>query len=145
MQILWPNAKVSDGSQPPMTFDLSLRESAGSRSLDRLVMQGTRPNVKTRFHNVNADRFERRSAPNGTRPVPRLTPNTIRTLQLLRLILSPTVVLTRNTSKLQRRKCRLNAHNGSKLSHSRRKNNGPNVVCGSRKPESWRLLAPAIC
>src|SRR5664280_2878524 len=31
------NAKVSDGSQPPMTFDLSLSESAGSRSLDRLV------------------------------------------------------------------------------------------------------------
>ena len=29
--------KVSDGSQPPMTFDLSLSESAGSRSLDRLV------------------------------------------------------------------------------------------------------------
>jgi hypothetical protein len=34
-----PNAKVSDGSQPPMTFDLSLSESAGSRSLDRLVRQ----------------------------------------------------------------------------------------------------------
>ena len=32
-----PNAKVSDGSQPPMTFDLSLSESAGSRSLHRLV------------------------------------------------------------------------------------------------------------
>jgi len=32
-----PNAKVSDGSQPPMAFDLSLSESAGSRSLDRLV------------------------------------------------------------------------------------------------------------
>jgi hypothetical protein len=32
-----PNGKVSDGSQPPMTFDLSLSESAGSRSLDRLV------------------------------------------------------------------------------------------------------------
>jgi hypothetical protein len=29
------NAKVSDGSQPPMTFDLSQRESARSRSLDR--------------------------------------------------------------------------------------------------------------
>ena len=27
--------KVSDGSQPPITFDLSLSESAGSRSLDR--------------------------------------------------------------------------------------------------------------
>jgi len=27
--------KVSDGSQPPMTFDLSLSESAGSRSLHR--------------------------------------------------------------------------------------------------------------
>jgi hypothetical protein len=26
-----PNAKVSDGSQPPMTSDLSLSESAGSR------------------------------------------------------------------------------------------------------------------
>jgi hypothetical protein len=32
-----PNAKVSDGSQPPVTFDLCLRESAGSRSLHRLV------------------------------------------------------------------------------------------------------------
>ena len=32
-----PNAKVSDGSQPPMMFDLSLSETAGSRSLDRLV------------------------------------------------------------------------------------------------------------
>jgi hypothetical protein len=31
------NVKVSDGSQPPMTFDLSLSESAGSRSLDRWV------------------------------------------------------------------------------------------------------------
>jgi len=31
------NAEVSDGSQPPMTFDLSLGESAGSRSLNRLV------------------------------------------------------------------------------------------------------------
>ena len=31
------NAKVSDGSQPPLTFDLSLSESAGSRSLDRFV------------------------------------------------------------------------------------------------------------
>ncbi len=27
--------EVSDGSQPPMTFDWTLRESAGSRSLDR--------------------------------------------------------------------------------------------------------------
>ncbi len=33
----WANEKVSDGSQPPMTFDLSLSESAGSRSLHRLV------------------------------------------------------------------------------------------------------------
>ena len=32
-----PNGKVSDGSQPPLTLDLSLSESAGSRSLDRLV------------------------------------------------------------------------------------------------------------
>ncbi len=32
-----PNGKVSDGSQPPMTFDLSLSESAGSRSLHRRV------------------------------------------------------------------------------------------------------------
>jgi hypothetical protein len=31
------NAKVSDGSQSPMTFGLSLSESAGSRSLHRLV------------------------------------------------------------------------------------------------------------
>jgi len=28
-----PNAKVSDGRQPPLTFDLSLSESAGSRPL----------------------------------------------------------------------------------------------------------------
>ena len=34
---LLPNAKVSDGSQPPMTLYMSLRESAGSRSLDSLV------------------------------------------------------------------------------------------------------------
>ena len=33
----WSNEKVSDGSQPPMAFDLSLSESAGSRSLDRLL------------------------------------------------------------------------------------------------------------
>ena len=33
-----PNVKVSDGSQPPMTFHLSLSESAGSRSLDRFVV-----------------------------------------------------------------------------------------------------------
>ena len=33
-----PNAKVSDGSQPPMTFGLSLSETAGSRSLDRRVL-----------------------------------------------------------------------------------------------------------
>jgi hypothetical protein len=32
-----PNAKVSDGCQPPLTFDLCLSESAGSRSLHRLV------------------------------------------------------------------------------------------------------------
>lgn len=31
------NGEVSDGSQPPMTLNLSLSESAGSRSLDRLV------------------------------------------------------------------------------------------------------------
>ena len=31
-----PNAKVSERSQPPMTFDLSLSESAGSGSLHRL-------------------------------------------------------------------------------------------------------------
>ena len=34
-----PNAKVSDGSQSPVAFDLSLSESAGSRSLHRLVGQ----------------------------------------------------------------------------------------------------------
>ena len=32
-----PNDQVSDGSQPAMTFDFSVSESAGSRSLDRLV------------------------------------------------------------------------------------------------------------
>ncbi len=32
-----PNIKVNDESQPPMTFDVSLSESAGSRSLDGLV------------------------------------------------------------------------------------------------------------
>ena len=35
--IVAPNAKVSDGSQPPMTWYLSVSESAGSRSLHRLV------------------------------------------------------------------------------------------------------------
>src|SRR5205814_4242382 len=35
------NAKVSDGSQPLMTFDLSLNQSAGSRSLHRLVGPST--------------------------------------------------------------------------------------------------------
>jgi len=30
-------AQRNDGSQPPVVFDLSLSESAGSRSLDRLV------------------------------------------------------------------------------------------------------------
>ena len=38
---LKPNAKVSDGSQPPLTFDLSLSETAGSRSLDHLVRHST--------------------------------------------------------------------------------------------------------
>ena len=33
----WPNIKVSDGRQPPMTFGLSLSDSAASRSLHRLV------------------------------------------------------------------------------------------------------------
>jgi hypothetical protein len=33
----WLNGKVSDGSQPPMALDLSASETAGSRSLDRLV------------------------------------------------------------------------------------------------------------
>ena len=42
------NAKVSDGSQPPMTFDLSLSESAGSRSLDRLVPAIRNPWAKRR-------------------------------------------------------------------------------------------------
>jgi hypothetical protein len=32
-----PNDEVSDGSQPPVALDLSLSESAGSRSLDRRV------------------------------------------------------------------------------------------------------------
>jgi hypothetical protein len=35
------NAQVSDGSQPPTTFDLALSESAGSRSLHRLVRLGS--------------------------------------------------------------------------------------------------------
>jgi hypothetical protein len=34
-----PNAKVSDGSQPPTSLNLSLSESVGSRSLHRLVGQ----------------------------------------------------------------------------------------------------------
>jgi len=38
-RIITSNEKVSDGSQPPVTFDLSLSESAGSRSLHRLVGQ----------------------------------------------------------------------------------------------------------
>jgi hypothetical protein len=32
------NVKVSDGSQPPMALNLPLSESAGSRSLHRLVL-----------------------------------------------------------------------------------------------------------
>ena len=35
--VIMPNVKVSGGSQPPLTFGLSLSESAGSRSLHRLV------------------------------------------------------------------------------------------------------------
>jgi hypothetical protein len=35
-----PNAKVSDRGEPPLMFDLSLRESAGSGSLHRLVGLG---------------------------------------------------------------------------------------------------------
>src|SRR5437879_10596749 len=35
------NADVSDGSQPPMTFDSSVSESAGSRSLDRFCWART--------------------------------------------------------------------------------------------------------
>src|SRR6185503_10325681 len=35
--VVIPNAMVSDGSQPPKTLNLFLSESAGSRSLDRLV------------------------------------------------------------------------------------------------------------
>jgi hypothetical protein len=31
------NDEVNDGSQPPVALDLSLSESAGSRSLDRRV------------------------------------------------------------------------------------------------------------
>jgi hypothetical protein len=37
-----PNGQVSDRSQPPLTFDLLLRESAGSDSLDRLVVRSLR-------------------------------------------------------------------------------------------------------
>jgi hypothetical protein len=56
-----PNAKVSDGSQPPMTFDLSLSESAGSRSLHRLVRKSFllfgRPNVyEFQFHTYGVGR-----------------------------------------------------------------------------------------
>jgi hypothetical protein len=35
--VFMQNAKVSDGSQPPPTLNLFLSESAGSRSLHRLV------------------------------------------------------------------------------------------------------------
>src|SRR5437763_1712171 len=38
-ELLTSNAKVSDGSQPPLTLYSSLSESAGSRSLHRLVGQ----------------------------------------------------------------------------------------------------------
>ena len=34
---VWLGVKVSDGSQPPMTFDWSLSESAGSHSSHRFV------------------------------------------------------------------------------------------------------------
>ena len=33
----WDATEVRDGSQPPMTFDLSVREPAGSHSLQRFV------------------------------------------------------------------------------------------------------------
>jgi hypothetical protein len=36
------NAKVSDRSQPPLTFDLSQRESTGSDFLDCLVVRSLR-------------------------------------------------------------------------------------------------------
>jgi len=53
------NAKVSDGSQPPMTFDLSLSESAGSRSLDRLVERSrwAAANGESLFSRFFIDRF----------------------------------------------------------------------------------------
>ena len=47
-RILSPNAKVSDGSQPPMMFNLSLSETAGFRSLHRLVRIYSR-NLKNFF------------------------------------------------------------------------------------------------
>ena len=43
------NAKVSDGSQPPMTFDLSLSESAGSHSLHRLAPSFPVPALKLNY------------------------------------------------------------------------------------------------
>jgi hypothetical protein len=41
--LMSPNVKVSDGSQPPVALDLSLSESAGSRSLDRRVGRAQAP------------------------------------------------------------------------------------------------------
>src|SRR6266576_4592513 len=51
------NVNVSDGSQPPMTFDLSQRESAGSHSLDRLVGAGSCPNPLSRMLLVQSGRL----------------------------------------------------------------------------------------
>src|SRR5438046_1401549 len=45
--------KVSDGSQPPMTFDLSLSESARSRSLHRVVGH---PRSRVRSSGFSAER-----------------------------------------------------------------------------------------
>ncbi len=57
MSVLRRTPKVSDGSQPPMTLDLSLGEPAGSRSLDRLVRQSKVHVLK----NLRSDSLRKRS------------------------------------------------------------------------------------
>src|SRR6266516_5594554 len=46
IRVLQPNAKVSDGSQPPMTFGLHSEPAGWLRSLDRLVQQSQAHRLK---------------------------------------------------------------------------------------------------
>ncbi len=46
---MMPNANFSGGSQPPMTFDLSLSETAGSPPLRAVVSLEAHQNVQNHF------------------------------------------------------------------------------------------------